>query len=266
MHKFPRWKQFLKGFYDSYADRVRILVTGSSRLAPYRRVGDSLMGRYVLYHMHPLSVAEIIHRALPDFDRIVRPPKKLNASDFNALWEHGGYPEPFLKRDRRFSRRWQRLRTEQLLREDLRDLTQIQHVDQIGMLARLLASRSGSQVNFSNLARSVQVSVDTIRRWVETLNNLHHGFLVRPWFKNVSRSLRKEPKWLLRDWAEIEGYFEKFKFGYRVGFSLSGKEQKMVHVGNGTAVRRYSDYIGYGFSLSFSRLVRSVVRSFCISG
>ena len=30
------------------------------------------------------------------------------------------------------------------------------------------------------------------------------GFLVRPWYKNVSRSLRKEPKWFLRDWASIE--------------------------------------------------------------
>jgi hypothetical protein len=30
------------------------------------------------------------------------------------------------------------------------------------------------------------------------------GFLVRPWFKNVSRSLRKEPKWFLRDWSGID--------------------------------------------------------------
>jgi uncharacterized protein len=204
LHRYARWKQFLKGFYDTYTDRVRVLVTGSSRLDTYRRVGDSLMGRYFLYRMHPFSVAETIHRELPDPDRIVRRPKKPRASDFDALWEHGGYPEPFLKRDRRFSRRWQTLRTEQLLREDLRDLTRVQQIDQISVLARVLASRSGSQINFSNLARSVRVSVDTIRRWVETLNSLHHGFLIRPWFKNVSRSLRKEPKWFLRDWAEIE--------------------------------------------------------------
>lgn len=204
LHKYPRWKQFLKGFYDTYADRVRILVTGSSRLDTYRRVGDSLMGRYFLYHMHPFSVAETVHRKLPAPDRIVRLPQKPEASDVEALWIHGGYPEPFLKRDPRFSRRWQTLRSQQLLREDLRDLTQVQQIDQISMLARILASRSGSQINFSNLARSVQVSVDTVRRWIETLSNLHHGFLIRPWFKNVSRSLRKEPKWFLRDWAEIE--------------------------------------------------------------
>jgi len=204
LHKYTRWKQFLKGFYDSYADRVRVLVTGSSRLDTYRRVGDSLMGRYFLYHMHPFSVAEIADHDLPDPKRIIRLPKKPNAADFDALWQHGGYPEPYLKRDPRFSRRWQTLRTQQLLREDLRDLTQVQQIDQISVLARMLASRSGSQITFSNLAKDVQVSVDTIRRWVETLSSLYHGFLIKPWFKNVTRSLRKEPKWFLRDWAEIE--------------------------------------------------------------
>ena len=36
------------------------------------------------------------------------------------------------------------------------------------------------------------------------MRSLHLGFLVQPWYKNVSRSLRKEPKWFLRDWASIE--------------------------------------------------------------
>ncbi len=46
--------------------------------------------------------------------------------------------------------------------------------------------------------------MDTIRRWVDLLGRLHYGFLVRPWFKNVSKALRKEPKWFLRDWSGIE--------------------------------------------------------------
>ncbi|MBI5542501.1 MAG: AAA family ATPase [Deltaproteobacteria bacterium] len=49
LHKFRRWKAFLKGFFDTYADQVHVLVTGSSRLDVYRRGGDSLMGRYFLW-------------------------------------------------------------------------------------------------------------------------------------------------------------------------------------------------------------------------
>jgi predicted AAA+ superfamily ATPase len=119
------------------------------------------------------------------------------------LWEHGGFPEPFLKRDPRFSRRWQSLRSQQLLREDVRDLTQIQQLDQLALLVKLLDARSGHQVIYSNLARDIQVGVETVKRWCEMLGNLHHGFLLKPWFTNISRSLRKEPKWFLRDWAHI---------------------------------------------------------------
>jgi len=204
LHKYPRWKQFLKGFFDTYADQVRIIVTGSSRLDMYRRVGDSLMGRYFLYRMHPFSVAETLHQDLPDSKRVVRAPRKPSPAEFDALWVHGGYPEPFLKRDKRFSRRWQDLRTQQLLREDVRDLTQIQQVDQLAMLVKLLSVRSANQIIYSKLASDVRTSVDTVRRWIETLSSLHHGFLIKPWFKNISRSLRKEPKWFLRDWADIE--------------------------------------------------------------
>ena len=131
LHKYPRWKQFLKGFFDTYAGQVRIMVTGSSRMDVYRRGGDSLMGRYFLYRMHPFSVAETLSQNLPDPKQIVRPPRRIKAADFYALWDHGGYPEPFLKQDVRFSRRWQSLRHEQLTREDIRDLTQIQHIDQL---------------------------------------------------------------------------------------------------------------------------------------
>jgi hypothetical protein len=209
LHKYPRWKQFLKGFFDTYADQVRITVTGSSRMDVYRRGGDSLMGRYFLYRMHPFSVAETLTQELPDAKRLVRPPARVKATDFEALWQHGGYPEPFLKRDTRFSRRWHSLRLQQLVREDIRDLTQIQQIDQLELLVKLLTNRSAHQLIYGNLAKEVRVSIDTVRRWVDTLCNLHLGFLIRPWFRNVSRSLRKEPKWFLRDWASIEDAGDK---------------------------------------------------------
>ena len=204
LHKYPRWKSLLKGFFDTYSDRVRILVTGSSRMDAYRRGGDSLMGRYFLYRMHPFSMAEILHQDLPDPERIIRPPAEIPDDDFQTLWDHGGYPEPFLMRNDRFSRRWQSLRTRQLLREDIRNLTQIHQVDQLEIMVRILTDRSARSLVYSNLAGEIRVSVDTVRRWLEILSGLHLGFRIRPWFRNVTRSLRKEPRWYLRDWAGIE--------------------------------------------------------------
>ncbi len=199
-HKYRRWKPFLKGFYDTYGDRVRLLVTGSSRLDVFRRGGESLMGRYFPFRMHPFSVAEVLH-ADPPGEAVIRPPREIPDPEFDALRDHGGFPEPFLKRDPRFTRRWQSLRHDQLLRGDVRDLTRIQELAQLEVFASLLVERSGGQVVYSNLAQESGVSVDTARRWVQALASLHFGFLVRPWFRNVGRALRKEPKWYLRDWS-----------------------------------------------------------------
>lgn len=201
LHKYKRWKQFLKGFFDTYEAGSRIMVTGSSRLDVYRRGGDSLMGRYFLYHMHPLSVAELC-RPQPSA-HTHGAPMQLAEDDWQALWEHGGHPEPFVKRSSRFSVRWRELRRHQLLREDVRDMTGIQDLDQFATMARLLGEHSGDQLIYTTLAKQVRVSENTVRSWVTTLCSFHYGFVVRPWFRNVSKALRKEPKWFLRDWSGI---------------------------------------------------------------
>jgi predicted AAA+ superfamily ATPase len=154
--------------------------------------------------MHPFSVAETACPDLPDPHAVIRQPTRIPDADFQALWEHGGFPEPFLKRDARFTRRWAGLRLQQLLREELRDVTRIHELAQLEVLAQLLLTRSATQLNYSSLAADVCVAVDTIRRWLDILCGLHFGFIVRPWYRNVANSLRKEPKWFLRDWSDVQ--------------------------------------------------------------
>ncbi|MDF9833949.1 putative AAA+ superfamily ATPase [Ereboglobus sp. PH5-5] len=202
LHKYSKWKTLLKGFFDTYGKKIKVVVTGSSRLDVFRRGGDSLMGRYLLYRMHPWSVAECLHTDMPA--NPVRLPKNVTDADWDALWAHGGFPEPFLKRDARFTRRWNTLRQEQLSREDLREVSQLQDLGTVEVLVQLLAERSSQQLVYANLASEIGVSVNTIKRWVDLLGRLHYGFLVRPWFKNINKALRKEPKWFLRDWSGIE--------------------------------------------------------------
>lgn len=203
IHKYGRWKNWLKGFFDMHADQCRVLVTGSSRLDVFRRGGDSLMGRYFHYRMHPLSVAELLDPSLPD-EKLLRPPRLLPEADWQALYEHGGFPEPFLQRKPAFSRRWRDSRTQQLLREDIRDLTLVREISQIALLAERLLHRSGDSIVMNSLASDLQVAPDTIKSWLDILVSLHFGTLIRPWFKNVNKSLRKEPKWFLRDWSGID--------------------------------------------------------------
>jgi predicted AAA+ superfamily ATPase len=202
LHKYRRWKDFLKGFFDVYAEQTRIVVTGSPRLGFFRRGGDSLMGRYFLYRMHPLSVAELNRTAVEE--RPVGPPVRIQAEVIPQLLRFGGFPEPFLKSSTRFYNRWRRLRNELLFREDLRDLTQIHEVGQVEVLAELLAASAGHLLSYSSLSSSVQVAVDTIRRWIAALESLFYCFTVRPWFRSIPKSLRKQPKIYLWDWSLLD--------------------------------------------------------------
>ena len=203
IHKFRRWKQFLKGFYDAYAKGMGIVATGSARMDVYKKGGDSMMGRYFPYRMHPLSVAELLDVSLPS-ESLIRSPRKLADDEWNALLSFGGFPDPFVRRDARFSRRWSALRFDQLTQVDIRDLTQIVELDQLAMLAEILGHRSGEQLVYRNLAVEVGVDEKTVKKWVAALKNLYFGFEVRPWFRNIENSIRKTPKWFLRDWSQIE--------------------------------------------------------------
>ena len=202
IHKYSRWKQFLKGFYDIYGKSWRIVATGSARMDVYKKGGDSMMGRYFPYRMHPLSVAELIDTSLPG-ENLIRKPRMLADEEWNALVRFGGFPDPFVNRDPRFSRRWNALRFEQLTKTDMRDLTRVAELDQLAALAEILGGRSGEQLVYKSLGCDLGVDEKTVKKWIKTLRYLYFGFEVRPWFKNVENSIRKMPKWYMRDWANV---------------------------------------------------------------
>ena len=203
IHHYPKWRQFLKGYFDTYGDSSRTLVTGSARLDLRKRgKGDSLMGRYFPFRMHPLSAGELLRPVLPTSE--THQAQELSEEDWRALVEFGGFPEMFCSRSNSFSLRWRRLRREQLVRIDVANDTNIRDLDQLDALAEILGGRSGQQVVYSSLANEVQTNEVTVRQWIATLSSFFYGFTVRPWFRNISNSIRKTPKWYMRDWSGIK--------------------------------------------------------------
>ncbi len=161
-----------------------------------------MMGRYFPYRVHPLSGAECIRTILPTNE--IQPPQKINVHDFRTLLDFGGFPELFIARNKRFYNRWQNLWQQHLFREDLRDLRRVLEMAQIEKLANLLKYQTGQLVNYTNLANKINVSSHTIENWLYILSAFYYCYMVRPWTKNISRSLIKQPKIYLWDWSKIE--------------------------------------------------------------
>ena len=203
LHKYTHWKNWLKGFFDHYENKVHILVTGSARMDIFRKGGDSLMGRYFHYRMHPLSLREVSHPLL-DTTSILQTPFHPEKEHLTQLLDFGGFPEPYSRANKAFSNRWQKLRQQQLIYEDIRDLSHIQEVAQLEVLALLIRKQAGQTCKYSSLAQQIRVSIDTIRRWLDTLESFYYCYRLRPWHHNIATSLRKEPKLYLWDWSQIK--------------------------------------------------------------
>lgn len=202
LHKYKDWKNWLKGFFDQYEKQARILVTGSARMDIFRKGGDSLMGRYFHHRMHPLSVRELSSGFDPGL--LLQAGQMPQKDTLTQLLKFGGFPEPFLQADTRFYNRWQKLRQQQLLYEDIRDASQVQEIAQLEILAQLLAQQSGQVTRYTTLAQQIRVSVDTIRRWITVLESFYYCYRVRPWYENIATALRKDPKTYLWDWSQVK--------------------------------------------------------------
>lgn len=196
LHKSRQWKRQLKGLYDVSGDQLSLIVTGSARLDLYRRGGDSLMGRYIPYRLHPFSVGE--RESCPAPDEVWQAEKK-PIRPWQDLLRLGGFPEPFLEGSETKAARWSRLRLERLVREDVRDLRNISDLESLRVLTDLLPERVGSPLSLNSLRGDLSVAYGTIRSWVQVLEALYHCVLIRPYAANLKRALVAEPKLYLYD-------------------------------------------------------------------
>ena len=192
LHKFPRWKTWLKGIYDTRPASLQILVTGSARLDVYRKGGDSLLGRYHYWRLHPFCLAE-------------RPSNMRPQAALERLMTVGGFPEPFLDNSPRSARRWRAERLERVVRDDVRDLEAVQKVVTLQLFVDALRSRVGSPVVLANIAQDLQVSATTLKNYLEILEKMYLIFIVRPYTKNIGRAIQKPPKVYFYDNMDVIG-------------------------------------------------------------
>jgi hypothetical protein len=219
IHKYPRWKRFLKGFYDARGKDLEIIVTGSGRLDVYQRGGDSLFGRYHLYHLHPFTLGEYIREnrqtVIPpgEFWEKVKSAKTPDGAKegFIDLETLTGFPDPLFSGSEARLRRWRRSHQTLVVREDLRDLTRIREIGLIETLVALLPERIGSPLSVNSLREDLGVNFMTVQGWLEALGGLYYLFKIRPYAGRLARTLRREEKAYLFDFSVIENSGSRFE-------------------------------------------------------
>jgi uncharacterized protein len=199
LHKFARWRNYLKGLYDTRSPDTRILVTGSARLDLYRRGGDSLQGRYHHLRLYPFSLLEA-------------------DSTVADLMKLGPFPEPLLSGSERTSRRWSREYRSRLIREDLLDLERIDEVGALEQLSVRLPDLVGSPLSVNALREDLQVAHRTVDRWLEVFERLLFLFRLAPFGSPRIKAVKKSRKHYHFDWTMVSD--EGARFENLVAFHL----------------------------------------------
>lgn len=187
IHKYPDWRNLVKGLYDRYKSHRQFLITGSARLDFYRHGGDSLQGRYHYYRLHPFSLSEVNTHS--------------NLGDLESLLKFGGFPEPLLESTDQHWRRWQQERKTRVINEDLATLERVREIAKIHLLVDCLPARIGSPLSVRNLMQDLGVAHKTVSNWLSMLENLYMVFRLSPLGSPKIRAVRKEKKLYFWDWS-----------------------------------------------------------------
>lgn len=240
IHKYRKWKTLIKGYYDKYKERYKFFVTGSARINIYRRGSDSLQGRYHHCRLHPFSLAEYCEKKnlLIPGEKLIFPSEQ-NQEALDTLFRFGGFPEPLFKQDERHLRRWHKEKLERLFREDIREVEMIRDLSGIQLLSDLIPGRVGSLLSLNSLREDLEVSHRTVTHWMSVLESFYYHFRMTPYVNRLVRGLKKESKYYLWDWSEIEDP------GARFENLVASHLHKLVHFLN--------DIEGYHASLHFLR-------------
>lgn len=243
IHKFKDWKNYLKGIYDQFHDGYQFLVTGSGRLDIYQKGGDSLAGRYFMFHLWPFTLAEvgetnISHNAFRNNPLQITMER---AEELEQIWsrlfELSGFPEPYLSGRKTTYRRWSNAYSQQLIREDIRDITGIKSIGELETLYHLLPSKIGNPISVPALSRDLKVAYNTVRNWLATFERFFLIFNLTPWTRRIARAIQKEQKVYLWDAVRIK--------------EPSARFENMVAIELYRAVSSWND-MGYGrYSLHF---------------
>ncbi|MGA8054315.1 MAG: ATP-binding protein [Burkholderiales bacterium] len=228
IHKYRGWRNYLKGLYDQFGPKQRILVTGSARLDLYRFGGDSLQGRYFYLRLHPLSFAELGGAA---------------ASDLSDLLVLSGFPEPFFGASEREARRWSLVYRERLVREEVAALENVSDLGKLELLMLALPDRVGSPLSINSLREDLQVSHPTLSRWLDILERVYAIFRVAPFGAPKLRAVKKERKHYHFDWTVVPEPGARFE-NLVAGHLLKWAEYQADAQGRRVELRYFRDIDG----------------------
>lgn len=196
---------FFKGIYDLKLN-IKLVLTGSSSLEIRSSVSESLAGRKKLFNFYPFSFYEYIEIRDPSLlivlDSTNNAPATLVDKVLNYYHEYlvfGSYPKVALvtSMDEKINHLTEIYQS--YIDKDIIKLLNIGDSRAFKNLLKALAVRIGSQINNSDLANDLNISVPTLQKYLDILEETFIIFSLSPFFKNPNTEIKKAKKYYFYD-------------------------------------------------------------------
>ena len=194
----------IKKLIDENRKGRRIILTGSADVMTLPKVADSLAGRIEIHHLWPLSQSEIRGKASNFLNTLISadghfPNKKTAWKQIIEIIKIGGYPEAVQREAETRRAKWFESYIIAILQKDIRELANIEGLTQIPNILHLIATRVGSTINFSDIARLSGVKNSTLQRYIALLEQVFLILKIPAWTPNAEGQFVKSPKIVLND-------------------------------------------------------------------
>ncbi len=228
IHKMKNWKRWLKGHYDIRKKQNVLIVTGSAKIETYKKMGDSLAGRYYQYRLFPLDVKEIVKNSKMTADMAL-----------DNLLELSGFPEPFLSGNKNEYRKWQKTHLDIILRQDLLETESVQHIKSVELLIEFMTERVASPISYNSLREDIGTDDKSIKRWCNLLEDIYVIFKTQPYFSRSQSAIKKAPKYYFFDVPRIANAGARF--------------ENLIAISLYKEINFRNDSLGENFSLHYMR-------------
>jgi predicted AAA+ superfamily ATPase len=187
IHRMPELFQTLRGVIDKGRrkgkGKGRFLILGSASIDLMRNSGESLAGRIAYIDLTPFSALEISD----------------NRAARERLWLRGGFPDSYLADTDRDSLALRKDFIRTYLERDVPLFGRRIPATTLERLWTMLAHRQGTTLNASEIGRALEVSTQSVTRYIDLLSDLLLIRRLPPFLSNVGKRLVRSPKVYVRD-------------------------------------------------------------------
>ncbi len=194
----PELFSYIKILLDNSDANGLIWMTGSQQYDMMKNITESLAGRVVIIDMFGFSLYERYGLGkeqipfLPKSDPTKALSKKNISDTFKIIWQ-GAFPD-IISKDEKSRAAFYDSYVRTYLERDVRKLLNVGNEIAFITFLKVVAARTGQELNLGDIARNVGIAPSTAKNWISVLKTSGIIYLLQPYFKNITKRLTKTPK------------------------------------------------------------------------